>query len=137
MFDAPTAALIASAPPLEGLDLAGLPKELTRAYSSIVSLRIRLRRAQAETSSRELEDILARLERLGYAQEAFAAIAPERSNRASAAYVAATAHQLRFAAQLLLAPQERRTQITVAAIGPEIAATIMFLIADRVADAAQ
>jgi DEAD/DEAH box helicase/Helicase conserved C-terminal domain len=138
MFDAPTAQLIASAPALDGLDLTSLPKDLTKAYSTIVSLRMRLRHANADSpSAGEIEDILGRLERLGYAQEAFAAIAPDRANRASAAYVAATAHQLRFSAQRLQDPKERTTQITLAAIGPEIAATIMFLIADRVADAAQ
>jgi hypothetical protein len=99
---------------------------------------MRLRRANAEaTPSSELEEILSMLERLGCAQEAFAALAPDRENRAAAAFVAATAHQLRFAAQLLLGARDEITQMSVAAIGPELAATIMFLIADRVADAAQ
>ncbi len=139
MFDAPTAELIAAAPALDGLDLANLSKELTYAYSAIVSLRIRLSWAgrRGAAPPEEIRGIISRLERLGYAQEAFTAMAPERANRAAAAFVAATAHQLRFAAQVLWAPQEETTQISVSAIGPEIAATIMFLIADRVADAAQ
>jgi hypothetical protein len=39
MFDAQTVELIRSAPPLGGLELEDLPKELTRAYSTIVSMR--------------------------------------------------------------------------------------------------
>ncbi len=138
MFDTSTAELIASAPALDGLDLTNLPKELTRTYSTIVSLRMRLREANvSEASTEELRDILARLERLGYAQEAFAAVAPDRANRAAAAFLAASAHQLRFSAERLQSPVRVRSQLAAEAIGPEIAATVMFLIADRVADAAQ
>ena len=138
MFDTPTAELIAAAPALDGLDLSNLPKELTRAYSTIVSLRMRLRGSNvSEAPTEELRSILERLERLGFAQEAFAAVAPDRENRAAAAFVAASAHQLRFAAERLQSPVRVRSQLTVDAIGPEIAATVMFLIADRVADAAQ
>ena len=43
MFDPITADLIRSAPPLEGLDLKGLPRELTDAFATVVSARIRLR----------------------------------------------------------------------------------------------
>lgn len=65
MFDTPTAELIAAAPPLEGLDLSDLPKELTRAYSTIVSLRMRLREANVSEAPREeLRSVLERLERL-------------------------------------------------------------------------
>lgn len=62
MFDTSTAELIASAPALDGLDLTNLPKELTRTYSTIVSLRMRLREATvSESSTEELRAILARL----------------------------------------------------------------------------
>src|SRR6266478_668780 len=123
MFDTSTAELIASAPALDGLDLTNLPKELTRTYSTIVSLRMRLRDANvSEASTEELRAILARLERLGYAQEAFAAVAPDRENRAAAAFVAASAHQLRFAAEGLQSPVRVRSQLAAEAIGPEIAA---------------
>jgi len=138
MFDTHTADLIAAAPALDGLNLVDLPKELTRAYSTIVTLRMRLREANASgVPSEDLRPILERLQRLGFAQEAFTALAPGRENRAAAAFVAASAHQLRFAAERLQSPVRVRSQLTVDAIGPEIAATVMFLIADRVADAAQ
>lgn len=64
MFDTQTAELIRSAPTLEGLDLDNLPKQLTKAYSTVVSLRLRLRELQTRdtldpdlaNTIRELED---------------------------------------------------------------------------------
>ena len=43
MFDPDTVALMAQAPPLEGLDLTRLPQDLTEVYAEIVTARIRLR----------------------------------------------------------------------------------------------
>ena len=105
MFDASTAELMSKAPALDGLDLTALPSELTLAYSTIVSLRMRLREITVpEERNEELQTILARLERIGFAQEAYAALTPDRENRAAAAYVAAAAHQMRFAAEKLQSP---------------------------------
>jgi hypothetical protein len=138
VFDAQTVELIRSAPPLDGLDLENLPKELTRSYSKIVSLRMRLREMlTAETFDAELGGTIQYLETLALTQEAFVTVTPGRSNSAAAAFVAASAHQLRFSAEKLLNPTEEPSLLAIQAIGPEIAATILFLIAGRTADAAQ
>lgn len=135
MFDAQTVDLIRSAPPLDGLNLEDLPKQLTRAYSTVVSLRMRLR--GAETARTDLADIIRNLETLALTQEAFVAVTPNRPNRAAAAFVSAAAHHLRFSAEMLLERTDAPSLLAVEAIGPEIAATILFLIAGRAADAAQ
>ncbi len=138
MFDAQTVDLIRSAPPLEGLELDNLPKVLTQAYSRIVSLRMRLRAALSpESFEAELGDMMRELETIALTQEAFVAVTPDRENRASAAFVAASAHQLRFSAERLLNPEEASSRLMIEAIAPEIASTLMFLIAGRAADAAQ
>ena len=138
MFDAQTVELIRSAPPLEGLALDELPKELTRAYSTIVSLSIRLREVLTEERfETELGDIVRRLETIALTQEAFVAATPDRVNRASAAFVAGSAHQLRFSAERLLEIHNEPSSLSINAIAPEIAATLLFLIAGRAADAAQ
>lgn len=130
--------LIRSAPPLDGLDLEGLPKELTKAYTQIVSLRMRVRQLMnAETFRAELGEMLHRLESLALTQEAFVAAAPDRANRNSAAFVAATAHKLRYSAERLIAPDGTASRLSIEAVAPEIASTLMFLIAGRSADAAQ
>ena len=70
MFDAQTVELIRSAPPLEGLDLEDLPKVLTRAYSRIVSLRMRLREVlSAEEFEGELGEMVRELETIRLTQE--------------------------------------------------------------------
>jgi hypothetical protein len=138
MFDPQTADLIRSAPPLDGLALDELPKVLTRAYSTIVSLRIRLRTLLDEQAfDAELGEMMRRLESIALTQEAFVAAVPDRANREAAAFVAATAHQLRYSAERLLVSAEAPSRLSIEAIAPEIAATLMFLIAGRAADAAQ
>ena len=70
VFDPITSALIASSPPLAGLDLDALPKKLTEAFTDIVAARIRLRGAQGEAASAELATALAEVRRLAAAHEA-------------------------------------------------------------------
>jgi hypothetical protein len=101
-------------------------------------MRMRLRQMlTADIFETELGDVIRRLETLALTQEAFVTAMPERSNRAAAAFVAASAHQLRFSAETLVENTEEPSLVAVRAIAPEIAATIMFLIAGRAADAAQ
>src|ERR1700693_84140 len=97
MFDSQTVALIASAPALDGLDLAALPKELTSAYAAIVAARIRLRSVvpSADDRPRLPEDMLilvARMRRLAFTHEALVSVSPTREDRAAAGFVAAAAH---------------------------------------------
>lgn len=80
MFDAITADLIRSAPPLEGLDLDALPQQLTDAFATVVSARIRLRNGALDASQAELEDTMGFLSRLAAAHEAYVALLPDREN---------------------------------------------------------
>lgn len=133
MFDATTAALIRAAPPLEGLDLDNLPKRLTEAFADIVSARIRLRGATAEADEALLATVT-ELRRIAAAHETYAALLPDRENRASAAFVAASAHQ---AISLALRGAGAPSQVDIAAITPEVCATLLFLLAEAHADAAE
>lgn len=134
MFDPTTAALIRAAPPLEGLDLDNLPKRLTEAFADIVSARIRLRGATAEADDEALVAAVAELRRLAAAHETYAALLPDRENCASAAFVAASAHQ---AISLALRSIDAPSQVDIAAVSPEVCATLLFLLAEAHADAAE
>ncbi|WP_095012081.1 DEAD/DEAH box helicase [Tsuneonella mangrovi] len=134
MFDPITSALIRGAPPLEGLDLENLPKRLTEAFADIVSARIRLRGSSAEADENELHATVAELRRIAAAHETYAALLPNRENRASAAFVAASAHQ---AVSLALRPSEARSQVDTAVVSPDVCATLLFLLAEAHADAAE
>jgi len=134
MFDPITTALIRNAPALDGLDLEGLPKRLTHAFADIVSARIRLRTASEIGERDELTRILDELRRLAAAHEAYVALLPERENRAAAAFVAASAHQ----ACMLGRPLERTaSRVDATTVSPEICSTLLFLVAEAHADAAE
>lgn len=134
MFDPKTAALIRAAPPLEGLDLDNLPKRLTEVFANIVSARLRLGGAPAEADDEPLLATIDELRRIAAAHEAYAALLPDRENRASAAFVAASAHQ---AISLSLHRSEATSQIDMAAVSSDICATLLFLLAEAHTDAAE
>jgi superfamily II DNA/RNA helicase len=134
VFDPTTAALIRTAPPLEGLDLESLPKRLTEAFADIVSARIRLRGAVAETDDAALVATVAELRRIAAAHETYAALLPDRENRASAAFVAASAHQVISLARRSV---EAPSHVDFAAVSPDVCATLLFLLAEAHADAAE
>jgi superfamily II DNA/RNA helicase len=74
--------------------------------------------------------------RLASAQEAYVALMPERENRASAAFVAASAHHIAFLADRVLSPDsESNTYLRSDSISSDISATLLFLIAESTADA--
>lgn len=133
MFDPVTSALIRSAPAFAGLDLEQLPKRLTEAFADIVSARIRLRGGPAPDQA-ALAATVADLRRTAAAQEAYAALLPERENRAGAAFVAAAAHQT---VSLALRQLGDVSRVDAVAVSSDICATLLFLIAEAHADAAE
>lgn len=134
MFDPLTARIISSSPPLSGLDLDDLPKRLTEAYADIIAARIMFRSRDTSVSER-LAKTLAELRRLAATYEAYVTLLPQRENRAAAAFVAASAHQ----AILISREQAEVTSSFLEGhgISPEISASLLFLVADAHADAAE
>jgi hypothetical protein len=134
MFDPITTALIQNAPAFDGLDIEGLPKKLTSAFADIVSARIRLRAASETGEREELVEILDELRRVAASHAAYVTLLPERENRAAAAFVAASAHQACMVGQPAEATGSR---VDVVAVSPEICSTLLFLVAEAHADAAE
>lgn len=134
MFDPATAALIRAAPPLDGLDLNDLPNRLTEAFASIVSARLQLREVSAEIVDASLPATIAQLRRIAAAHEAYAALLPDRENRASAAFVAASAYQT---LSLASRSSQAKSYVETAAVSSDVCATLMFLLAEAHADAAE
>ena len=144
MFDDPTAELIRSAPELSGLDPNSLPKELTKIYSEIVAVRLRLRKMADGSSNagdllETLRPELQRLKKIAFTQEAIASVAPEGPRRRGAAFLAATAHYVTLQAQRLASPAnyDESGLLTVGGIAPEVSATLLFLAAGASPDAAE
>ena len=134
-----TIELISAAPPLGDLDLGELPQRFTNAFAEIVAARVRLRGvASLEQRGQAVSELISEMRRLAAAQELLVATAPERTDRAAAAFVAGTAHQLCLMAEIVAADDEKRApSINVIHAGPEICATLLFLIADSQSDAAE
>ena len=136
MFDPFTKALITSAPQLDGLDLEELPQKLTQAFAEIVSARIRFRGELGSHLSEELKVLLHKMRRVAAAQEALVALLPDNENRAAAAFVAAAAHQA-FALGERIEEKSKGSYITETSVSADVCATLLFLIAEAHADAAE
>ncbi|MFN5212914.1 DEAD/DEAH box helicase [Brevundimonas sp.] len=130
MFDAQTAALIRSAPALEGVDPSMLPQELTGIYAELAGLRLR---AASLAEQPDYLAQLARIERIATIYEALVDRGAEDHERRAAAFVAATAYQL--LARIRPDLEERDELLTTRAIDPRVSAPLLFLIAEQSPDA--
>ncbi|MGF7163318.1 hypothetical protein FHS85_004981 [Rhodoligotrophos appendicifer] len=130
MFDAETAALIRSAPPLRGVDPETLPQELTAIYAELAGLR--LRAAQLADAPEYLAQI-ERLARIAAVCEAQVDDTIDGEARRAAAFVAGTAYQI-LGRVMPIAP-DRAAFLSAGAIHPRIAAPLLFLIAEQSPDA--
>jgi superfamily II DNA/RNA helicase len=137
MFDPDTVALMAQAPPLEGLDLARLPQDLTEVYAEIVTARIRLRQSASDQVLPDaVRNSIRTMRRLASAQEAFVATLSDREDRSAAAFVAASAHHVCMLAEAA-AGNSHASYLGIDSISPEVSAALLFLIAEASADAAE
>jgi hypothetical protein len=138
MFDADTVALISSAPPLPGLDLADLPQRLTDAYATLVAARIRIRElANGNSLPDDITRLVRETNRLAFSQEALVSALGDRENRAAAAFVGGAAHHVALLADKISKAEPRPSRLALEGIAPEVSATILFLIAESSADAAE
>ena len=134
MYDSTTAGLIRNAPPLRGLDRNALPDRFTESFAQIAAVRMSLR---AGDEAPDLGDTMRFARRLAQTNEALVALTPDREDRQSAAFVAATAYQLVHQINFLSGADEVSTQLTTTAITPDVSAMLLFLIAESSADATE
>jgi hypothetical protein len=137
LFDSVTTALISSAPELDGLDLDELPGSFTEAYVRVIVARMTLNfRPNTPERPQGAQKVLFRMKELAATQEALVAIAPSRSDRASAAFVAAAAHHTSLTAKVV--SDGFTDQILSSRSAPlEVSATLLYLIAGSFADASE
>ena len=131
MYDNETSRLIRSAPPMAGFDIDKLPKLLTEAYARISSAKIRLLEG---VDKAELNATITTLQNIALTYESFAALLPSHENRASAAFVAASAHQAIMQAR---DDVQQASYIGISSVSADISATLLFLLSDAHADACE
>lgn len=131
MFDESSRQLIRSAPSLPGLDANALDELLTEAHIEIATIRIEI--IGEDENRREI--LVDRIRRLAATFEAYVAFGLQPERTKAAAFVAASAHQV--IAGATDARTEGPTLLSSDAISSSISSTLLFLIADRAADAAE
>ena len=134
MFDSETADFIRSAPSLPGLPAESLVDELTTAYVEIAAARVALA-GNPGTPSPELMDIAGRMARLADTFEAQVILNVNPERLRSTAFVAASARQALAQIHGLWSQDDAPTILNEDVIGAELAASLLFLIAQRSSDA--
>lgn len=129
MFDAKSRALLHQAPALPGLEPEMLDELLTQAHVELAT--VRLRGAEGGDTS----NVIDRVRRLATTFEAYVALDLRPDQTRAAAFVAANAHQI--LTRVRGRAPDQPTLVSSDAIGSTISATLLFLIADRAADAAE
>jgi superfamily II DNA/RNA helicase len=134
MFDPATAQFIRSAPALPGLDPIDLVDELTSAYVEIASARLAV--GQTETAQAvNLAALVDRMSRLAdtYEGQIILELNPARSK--AAAFVAGSARQVITQIVRLGDAKDAPSRLDEDVVGADIAAALLFLIAERTSDA--
>jgi thioesterase domain-containing protein len=130
VFDSSSRTLLRGAPDLPDLDPDTLDELLTEAHIELATARL----ISANGDERSNTGVFDRVRRLASTYEAYVALNLRPEQSSAAAFVSGTAHQI------LSRSRETRSQPTLLssdAIGSTISATLLFLIADRAADAAE
>ena len=135
MYDQATADLIRSTPPLRDLDRQSLPDQFTEAFARLVALRARLR--DGEKPSEDLGPTRDFVQRLAQTNEALVGLSPDREDRRSAAFVAATAYQLVHQIDHLSGRGGTPAGLTANGITADVSAMLLFLVAESSADATE
>ena len=136
MYDRDTATLIHTTPPLDGLDRQSLPELLTETFAQISAARIRLH-GFSDKESEELANLIKQMRRLAYTNESLVSVLPEREDRSASAFVAASAHQLCMNVDRLYGNNSRYTFLNAQGISSDIAALLLFMVAEATADSSE
>lgn len=134
MFDPVTADFIRSAPSLPGLPSENLVDELTSAYVEIAAARLSLANARGGLPP-SLAKLATRMSRLADAFEASVVLDVRAERMRSIAFVAASARQVLAQIERLQISEDAPSVLREDVIGADLAASLLFLIAQRSSDA--
>ncbi|WP_312197771.1 DEAD/DEAH box helicase [Mixta calida] len=130
MFDSSSRMLLRGAPDLPGLDPDTLDELLTEAHIELATVRLMSTSVEEKSNG----DVFDRVRRLASTFEAYVALNLRPEQSSAAAFVAGTAHQI---LSRLRKTRSKPTLLSSDSVGSAISATLLFLIADRAADAAE
>lgn len=129
MFDDSSRRLLQAAPNLDGLDAAVMDELLTQAHIALATARV-----EAQDDGAAIQT-LERVRRLAATFEAYVVLGLKPDQTRAAAFVAASAHQI--IAQTSDRRGQNPTLLSSDAVDAALSSTLLFLIAERTADAAE
>lgn len=131
MFDESSRQLLRGAPNLSGIDTSTIDELLTSAYIDLAAIRLETSEGTAENG----EELLRKIKRLASTFEAYISHELHPKQTQATAFVAATAHQI--FSQTIVQDKDQPTLLTSNSVDSSIVSMLLFLIADRAADAAE
>lgn len=135
MYNSTTEQKIKGIPTIGDIDIDRLPQDLTRIYAQIVSLRRQVVDGTINFQDEDLVSGLTLLKKLANNLETILLTFPQHEQKESIAFVAATANNLIH--KMGLFNEQNEVLLEVDSISSYIAATVLFLIGNSQADAAE
>ena len=135
MYNSTTEQKIKNIPTIGDIDIDRIPQDLTRIYAQIVSLRRQVVDGTINFQDEDLVSGLTLLRKLANNLETILLTFPEHDQKESIAFVAGTANNLIH--KMGLINEQNDALLEVDSISSYIAATVLFLIGNSQADAAE
>lgn len=135
MYNSTTEQKIKDIPPIGDIDTSRLPQELTRIYAQIVSLRRQVIEGTIDFHDESLVTGLILLRKLANNLETILLTDANHEQKESIAFVAGTANNLIH--KMGLIDQKNNELLNIDTISSSLAATVLFLIGNSQADAAE
>ncbi|SEM27576.1 Helicase conserved C-terminal domain-containing protein [Chryseobacterium taichungense] len=135
MYNSATEQKIKDIPTIGDIDIDRLPQDLTRIYAQIVSLRRQVVDGTINFQDEDLVSGLTLLRKLANNLETILLTFPQHEQKESVAFVAGTANNLIH--KMGLINEQNEALLEVDSISSYIAATVLFLIGNSQADAAE
>lgn len=133
MFDPATSALVRAARALPGLDPGTLVEQLTAAYVDVATTRLAL---SADGAAPDLAALRSRMSRLADTYESYTALDLFPEQARSAAFVAGAARQVTASIDAIRSAKDAGpSRLDEDAIGGDVAASLLFLVAEQPSDA--
>jgi len=135
MYNSTTEQKIKSIPSIGDIDINRLPQDLTRIYAQIVSLRRQVVDGTINFQDEDIVSGLTLLRKLANNLETILLTTPQHEQKESIAFVAGTANNLIH--KMGLIKEQTDALLEIDSISSYVAATVLFLIGNSQADAAE
>lgn len=133
MYNPVTEQLIRAIPLFDGVDIERLPQRLSEIYAIIIGTKTYIESGKLQFEEKEIEDVRFFLNKIHYGLDSLLMQGCYEKQQKGIAYVAATAYSMRC----MLDNRYPINYVGLDSLSPGINATLLYIIADSMADAAE